>query len=133
MSVARFGVSLENELLEALDSYVLENKFPNRSQAIRHLVEKNIVEKKWKCNNIVAGAVTLIYDFHKNDILSKLNDIKINATNEILSAQSYYLSADKILEIIALKGASTKLTELSDKLISIKGIEHGKLVMSKVD
>ena len=44
MSVARFGVSLENDLLEALDEYVLSNKFPNRSQAIRHLIEKNIVE-----------------------------------------------------------------------------------------
>ena len=53
MSVSRFGVSLENELLEALDGYVHENQFPNRSQAIRHLIEKNLVEKKWKCNNIV--------------------------------------------------------------------------------
>ena len=46
MPVARFGVSLENDLLEALDAYVLENKFPNRSQAIRQLIEKNLVEKK---------------------------------------------------------------------------------------
>jgi CopG family nickel-responsive transcriptional regulator len=62
MSVARFGVSLENDLYEALDEYVHENKFPNRWQAIRHLVEKNLVESKWKCNNIVIGAIILIYD-----------------------------------------------------------------------
>ncbi|MFZ4582143.1 MAG: CopG family ribbon-helix-helix protein [Paludibacter sp.] len=43
MPVARFGVSLENELLEALDAFVQDNKFPNRSQAIRHLIEKNLV------------------------------------------------------------------------------------------
>lgn len=133
MSVARFGVSLENELLDALDVYVSENQFPNRSQAIRHLVEKNRVEKKWKCNNIVAGAITLIYNFEKNDILTKLNDIKREASSEILSAQCFYISTDKILEIIAVKGQSHKLTELSEKLISIKGIEHGKLAMSKVD
>ena len=53
MPVARFGVSLENYLFEALDTYVLANKFPNRSQAIRYLIEKNIVEDKWKCNIIV--------------------------------------------------------------------------------
>ncbi len=133
MSVARFGVSLENDLLEALDVFVLENKFPNRSQAIRHLIEKNIVEQKWKCNNIVAGAIILTYDYNKNDIQAKISEIKKNAFNEILSAQNFYISADKALEIIAVKGASHKLTELSEALISIKGIEHGKLIMSKVD
>jgi CopG family transcriptional regulator, nickel-responsive regulator len=133
MPVSRFGVSLENELLEALDAYVQENKFPNRSQAIRQLIEKNLVEKKWKCNNIVAGAIILTYNFHKNDILAKLTEIKKNAIDEILSTQSFYISADKILEIIAVKGPSYKLTGLSDILIGIKGIEHGKLIMSKVD
>lgn len=133
MPVSRFGVSLENELLEALDAYVQENKFPNRSQAIRHLIEKNLVEKKWKCNNIVAGTIVLTYNFHKNDILTKLTEIKKNAVDEILSTQSFYISADKILEIIAVKGPSYKLTALSDVLISVKGIEHGKLIMSKVD
>lgn len=133
MPVARFGVSLENELLEALDGFVHENKFPNRSQAIRHLIEKNLVETKWKCNNIVAGAIILTYDFNKNDILAKLTEIKKNAINEILTVQNFYISTEKALEIIAVKGLSYKLTELSEALISIKGIEHGKLIMSKVD
>jgi CopG family transcriptional regulator, nickel-responsive regulator len=133
MPVARFGVSLENDLLEALDVYVQENKFPNRSQAIRHLIEKNIVESKWKCNNIVAGAIILTYDYNKNDIQVKIAEIKKNAINEILSVQNFYISAEKSLEIIAVKGPSYKLTELSESLISIKGVEHGKLIMSKVD
>ncbi|MFW6327447.1 MAG: CopG family ribbon-helix-helix protein, partial [Bacteroidota bacterium] len=46
MSIKRFGVSLEAEVLEEVDIFVHENKFPNRSQAIRFLIEKNIVEKK---------------------------------------------------------------------------------------
>jgi len=49
MAVSRFGVSLEEELLIALDQYVTENNFSNRSQAIRYLIEKNLVEQKWKC------------------------------------------------------------------------------------
>jgi CopG family transcriptional regulator, nickel-responsive regulator len=133
MSVTRFGVSLENELLVALDEFVQSNKFPNRSQAIRYLIEKNIVESKWKCNHIVAGAIILTYDFNKNDILVKLAEIKKNAIGEILSSQIFYVTTDKALEIIAVKGPSYTLTELSESMISIKGIEHGKLIMSKVD
>ena len=133
MLVSRFGVSLESELLSALDDYVLTNKFPNRSQGIRHLIEKNLVESKWKCNHIVAGGIVLTYEFNKNDIQTKLVEIQKAYTDVILSVQYFYISSEKILEIIAVKGTSYKLTELSDSLIGIKGIEHGKLIMSKAE
>ena len=48
MSLRRFGVSLDEELLKALDEYVADNSFANRSQALRHLIETILVEKKWK-------------------------------------------------------------------------------------
>jgi CopG family nickel-responsive transcriptional regulator len=133
MSVARFSVSLEEELLAELDQYSVENSFANRSQALRHLIEKHIVEKKWQCNNIVAGAIVMIYDHHKKDINSRSNDIQHSYFDVILSTQHYHLSHEICLEIIAVKGNANRLTELSDKLISIKGIKHGKLVMSKTD
>jgi CopG family transcriptional regulator, nickel-responsive regulator len=133
MALVRFGVSLEEEILTSLDQFVIDNNFSNRSQAIRHLVEKNIIEKKWQCNNVVAGAVVMVYDHHKRDLLNKLNEIQHDYFDVILSAQHFHLSHDTCLEIIAVKGPALKLTELSDKLIGLKGIEHGKLVMSKVD
>jgi len=133
MSVARFSVSLEEELLSELDNYITNNNFANRSQGLRHLIEKNIVEKKWQCNNIVAGAVVMIYDHHKKDIIMRSNDIQHDYFDVILSSQHYHLNKDMCLEIIAVKGKAHLLTELADKLISIKGIKHGKLLMSKAD
>ncbi len=133
MPVSRFGVSLEEDLLIALDKYVTDNNFANRSQAVRHLIEKNIVEKKWQCNNVVAGAVVLLFEHQKKEIVTKSNEIQHEYFDVILSAQHYHLNHDMCLEIIAVKGTANKLTELSDKLISIKGIKHGKLVMSKTD
>lgn len=133
MSLARFGVSLDEDLLKALDDFVIENSLPNRSQAIRHLVEKNLVEKKWHCNQIVAGAVVLLYDHHKGDVTNKANDIQHEYHDLILSAQHFHLSHDNCLEIVAVKGTANRLTELSNKLIGIKGIIHGKLVMSRAE
>ncbi len=133
MTIARFSVSLEEELLKELDLYANDNNFANRSQAVRHLIEKNIVEKKWHCNNIVAGAIVMIYDHHKKDITARSNDIQHNYFEVILSSQHYHLSHEMCLEVIAVKGLAKRLTELSDKLISIKGIKHGKLIMSKTD
>jgi CopG family nickel-responsive transcriptional regulator len=131
MSVSRFGVSLDEDLLKALDNYVSENSFSNRSQAIRHLIEKNMVEEKWKCDNIVAGAVVLVFDHSKTEILKKSSDIQYNYKDVVLSVQGFYLNDFNYMEIIAVKGPSRRLTEISDKLIGMKGIQHGKLVMSK--
>jgi CopG family nickel-responsive transcriptional regulator len=133
MTVTRFSISLEEELLKELDRYVTDNKFPNRSQALRYLIEKNIVEKKWHCNNIVTGAIVMIYNHHKKEILSKSNEIQHNYYDAILSTQHFHLTHDICLEIIAVKGKAKILTELSNKLIFIKGIKHGKLIMSKAD
>jgi CopG family nickel-responsive transcriptional regulator len=133
MPLARFGVSLDEELLKALDNFVVENNFPNRSQAIRYFVEKSLAEKKWLCNQIVAGAVVMLYDHHKGDITTKSNDIQHDYYDVILSSQHFHLNHDNCLEIIAVKGQAKRLTELSDKLIGIKGIIHGKLVMSRAE
>jgi CopG family nickel-responsive transcriptional regulator len=133
MGVVRFSVSLEEELLNELDLFSKDNSFANRSQALRHLIEKNIVEKKLHCNNVVAGAVVMIYDHHKKEILTRSNDIQHNYFDVILSSQHFHLNHDMCLEIVAVKGKAKTLTELSDKLISIKGIKHGKLIMSKTD
>jgi CopG family transcriptional regulator, nickel-responsive regulator len=131
MSVVRFGVSLDKDLLEALDEYVDDNRFANRSQALRHLIEKNLVEKKWKCDNIVAGALTLVFNHDKADIFMKSSEIQFEYRNFVLSVQGFYLNDENYMQLIALKGPSRKLTEISEKLISIKGIQHGKIVMSK--
>ncbi|MBN1416093.1 MAG: nickel-responsive transcriptional regulator NikR [Bacteroidales bacterium] len=133
MSVSRFGVSLEENLLKALDAFVKENKYPNRSQAIRALIEKSLVEKKWQCNNVVAGAIIIVYDHHKRDITAKSNDIQHDYHDVILSVQHFHLSHNICLEIIAIKGIANRLTELSDKILAIKGVSHGKMVMSRAE
>jgi CopG family nickel-responsive transcriptional regulator len=133
MSVVRFGVSLEKELLEELDLYVRDNQFSNRSQAIRQLINKNLIEKKWQCNNIVAGSVNLIYKHSRKEIIAQLSGIQHNYHKEILSSQQFPIDEDHTMELVVVKGKAARLTELADKLIAVKGIEHGKLTMSKAD
>lgn len=133
MSVLRFSVSLEEELLTALDQYVVENNFSNRSQAFRYLIEKNRVEEKWKCDNLVAGAIVMVYSCQKHEIRNHSAELQFEYRDVVIGVQQFTISDVNCMEIIAVKGISRRLTELSDKLISIKGIQHGKLIMSKTE
>ena len=133
MGLKRFGVSLDESLLESLDLFVVNNGFTNRSHAIRFLVEKNIAETKWLCNHVVAGTIIIMYDQSKKDISVKIEEIQQAYQQVILSSSQYYLNSNFCLHIATVTGEAYKLTELSDKLIAIKGIKHGKLVMSRAD
>ena len=133
MSIVRFGVSLEKELLEVLDKYAADNLFSSRSQAIRNLINNNIVSTKWQSNDLVAGSITLVYDHHKRDLMNQLTDLQHDYHHTILSSLHFHLEKDICMEIIAVKGNAVTLTELADKLIAVKGIQHGQLTMSRAD
>ncbi|MFH1319758.1 MAG: nickel-responsive transcriptional regulator NikR [Bacteroidota bacterium] len=130
MQVKRFGVSLEEDMLNALDKLVISNQFPNRSQAIRYLIKSTLVTEKWDKNNIVAGAIVIVYDHHKRELNSKLINVQHDFHDLILSTQHVHLAHDICLETIAVKGKSQELIKLADRIIGTKGIKHGKLVMT---
>lgn len=133
MAIVRFGVSLEEELLEALDKFTEENLFKNRSQAIRHLINNTLVKEKWEGDQVVAGSITLVFDHHRRELVNKLTNIQHQFHDTIMSSLHFHLEHDLCMEIIAVKGKATVLTQLADSLISVKGIEHGKLTMTKAD
>ena len=131
-NVIRFGVSMENETLKILDKYVIENSFSNRSQAIRALVTKIELNKKWNSNQLVGGSITLSYDHHKRELLDKITKVQHDHYHLILCSQHIHLDHDTCMEIIALKGKASELNKLANELIGIKGIVHGELSITVI-
>jgi len=128
--IKRFGVSLEEEIFNDLDKLVKRKKFPNRSQAIRFLIRSTTVKEAWQENKKVAGCIVLVYDHHKRDLVNKSLDIQHKFSELILSSQHVHLDHHNCLETISLRGKALQLKNLADSLISLKGIKHGRLVMT---
>ena len=123
----RFGVSLNEELLNKFDNFIAERAYPNRSEAIRDLIRENLVRKEWAKGKEVAGAITLVYDHHRRDLVNKLTDIQHDFHDLIVSSQHIHLDKDNCLEIIAVKGSPRKIEKLAHKMRSTKGVKHGSL------
>jgi CopG family nickel-responsive transcriptional regulator len=51
----------------------------------------------------------------------------------VISTLHAHLDHDTCLEVILLRGKSHDVQQLADKLISTKGVRHGRLVMSSPD
>lgn len=129
-SLVRFGVSLEKELLHKFEARLKEKKYTNRSEAIRDLIREDLVKKEWQEQKEVTGAVTLVYNHHKRQLLNRIMDIQHDYHDNILSVQHIHLDEDNCLEIVVVKGRPREIEELYGKLKSAKGVKHASFSMS---
>jgi CopG family nickel-responsive transcriptional regulator len=123
-TLIRFGVSLEDQLLQRFDASLKEKQYTNRSEAIRDLIREDLVRKEWRGNKEVTGAITLAYNHQKRQLLNRLMDIQHDYHDNILSTQHIHLDEDNCLEIIAVKGRPKQIEQLYGKLKSAKGVKH---------
>jgi len=129
-SIVRFGVSLERDLLEKFDSLIESRNYTNRSEAIRDLIRQELVSKEWLEGEDVAGAITLVYDHHKRELLNKITDIQHDFQSIIISTQHIHLDHNNCLELIAVRGNPSQVKRLAEKLKAIKGVKHATLSMT---
>jgi len=126
----RFGVSLDKNLLDKFDSLIHKRSYTNRSEAIRDMIRKELIKEEWDSDKEIAGAITLIYDHHKRELMNKIVDIQHDYGEIIISTQHVHLDHNNCLEIIAVKGSPKKAEELMDKLGAVKGVKHATIGMS---
>jgi CopG family nickel-responsive transcriptional regulator len=124
----RFGVSLDNELLNKFDNYIKQNKYPTRSKAISDLISSVVVNQEWQKNKKVAGAIILIYDHHKRELVNKLIDIQHNFQKIIISSQHVHLDHNNCLEVILTKGNTKIIQKLASMLKATKGVKYSSLL-----
>ena len=128
----RFGVSLEKELLVSFDSIIQKKGYLNRSEAIRDLIRDSLVGQEWQEGKKVSGAITLVYDHHKRELVNKLMDIQHDFGDIVISSQHIHLDHHNCLEILAVKGSPQEAQKLANSLRSVKGVKHGTLSMTTI-
>jgi CopG family transcriptional regulator, nickel-responsive regulator len=129
--LSRTGVSLDSVLLDQFDRLIENKGYVNRSEALRDLIRDHLVATSIVAPDAeVVGTVTLIYDHHSRLLPEKLTDIQHQHHSEIISTVHAHLDHDTCLEVVVVKGKSKRVQKLADLLISTKGVQHGRLVMS---
>lgn len=129
--LTRFGISIENDLLEKFDRLIQERNYSNRSEAIRDLIRNELVREQWQESEAEAvGTVTIIYEHEVGDLPHLLTRIQHDFHQQIISTMHIHLDHNHCLEVLALKGQTKIIRKIADKLISLKGVKHGKLVMT---
>jgi CopG family nickel-responsive transcriptional regulator len=130
--LTRFGVSIEQQLLERFDHLLADKGHANRSEAIRDLIRNALVEEELHRNGSTAaiGTVTLLYNHHTRDLADRLTEHQHSHHDAIVSALHVHLDAHHCLEVVVVRGTAAQVKRLADELLGTRGVKHGKLVLT---
>lgn len=123
--LTRFGVSLDDGLLAAFDELCRQHGYATRSEAIRDLVRKALINDQWGDAEICGGTLTLVYDHHRHDLSRKLMAIQHEHHDAIVATMHVHLDHHNCMECLALKGEPATVRSLADKLIACRGVKYG--------
>ncbi len=126
--IQRIGISLESKLLDWFDKKIDEEGYTNRSEAVRDMIRQRMVDQEWKAGDTECfAAVTIVYDHH-GEIGNRLTQLQHDFHGNIISTMHVHIDHDNCLEVIVLKGLGKNIQELGNKMISLKGVKHGKVI-----
>ena len=129
--VERVSLAIERDLVERFDQLLARGGHSNRSEAIRDLMRNRVVEEEWSAGRGESVAtVTIVYDHTKRDLADRLLEAGHDHHRMIMATMHVHLDDSHCLEVMALRGKPAELRHFADHLIGMKGVRHGKLVMS---
>jgi CopG family nickel-responsive transcriptional regulator len=129
--LSRIGIALDSALLERFDRSIGRRGYTNRSEAFRDLIRDQLVQEQTAAPGAtVFGTVTLIYDHHAHGVSEKLTEAQHAHHELVISTSHAHLDHDSCLEVLIVQGKAGEVEQFADRLIGLKGVQHGRLVMT---
>lgn len=126
----RFSVSLDDKLLAQFDDYIQTRGYSNRSEAVRDLIRKVLVNEEWEQDSEVVGVVTLVFNHHQPQLQEKITELQHAYHHQITSTTHVHMDHHNCLEVTIVKGRASQVRELAENLIALRGVKNGNLTMS---
>ncbi len=129
--IARFGVSIDSQLIKKFDALIARKGYTTRSEAIRDMIRDSLVEEEWEsADRETVGTITIVYNHHTRELEHTLTDMQHKSFHQIISSLHVHLDAHNCLEVMVVKGKSREIKKIADRLIGARGVKHGKLTMT---
>ncbi len=128
----RLSFSIDKSLAQRLEESRRGAGYANRSEFLRDLIRRRLVEEAWSddASREVIGTITLAYDHHKRQLGETLTQLQHDHHDEVLVSSHVHLDRHHCAEVILTRGRPAVLRKLADALIRQKGVLHGEVTMT---
>jgi CopG family transcriptional regulator, nickel-responsive regulator len=131
----RITVTIDDELLEALDKMIARRGYQNRSEAIRDLARAGMAELDERSLADQQGVAALVYVYdHEGRALARRLTRAFHDHHDLsLATMHVHLDHESCLEVCVLRGAMSDIRDFAAHVISERGVRHGNLVAVPVE
>jgi len=135
MELARFGVSIEEDLLADFDRLIRAKGYANRSEAIRALIRALLLDTRVEEDPgaEVIGTLTLVYDHHSGELASRLTELQHRHHRAIVSTMHVHIDEHRCLEVLVVRGSAREVRRIGDSLVGTRGVHQGRLSIHGVE
>ena len=121
-------MSLPDKLLEELDAFTSSQGYSTRSEVVREAIRNYVSEKRWlgQISGETIATVTMIYAKEiSKEALSAMEHEYDDIVNTFLHV---HLNEKSCLEVLTVRGAADRIKELTQKLLTLRGMKQVRLV-----
>jgi CopG family nickel-responsive transcriptional regulator len=131
----RITVTIDDELLEAVDMMIVRRGYQNRSEAIRDLTRAGMAEldERSRANHQGVAALVYVYDHEGRALAKRLTRAFHDHHDLSLATMHVHLDHESCLEVAVLRGAMNEIRHFAEHVTAERGVRHGKLVAVPVE
>ncbi|CDG64597.1 MAG: nickel-responsive transcriptional regulator NikR [Euryarchaeota archaeon] len=130
----RISMSLDSKLLEDFDEVLHDRGYQSRSKGIRDALKDYLLRYQWmnEMEGDRIGIIAVIYDHHSIGVMEDLTNVQHEYSQHINAVMHVHMTETQCLEVIVVKGDVSYIRELTEKIMSLRGVEHVKLTSTGI-
>jgi CopG family transcriptional regulator, nickel-responsive regulator len=131
----RLTISLDDEIAGQLDDYIRRHGYTNRSEAFRDLLRARIEAERAETSagRHCVASLTYIYNHEERELAARLVRTQHAHHDVRMSTLHVHLDHHDCMELVAMEGATGRVRELADAIVSQPGVRHGRLHVVPVE
>lgn len=124
----RITITLSDDIAEALDTYMTGSGAQNRSEAIRDLVRRAMLNRPdAPADAPCLGVVSYTIDQNTRNLGARMAQRRLDAHDRHVAALSIPLDHSTALEIEVMRGRLGEVSTAADAVFLERGVAHGAL------
>jgi CopG family nickel-responsive transcriptional regulator len=131
----RLTITIDDDLVAAVDHFIEAKGYANRSESIRDLVRSGLQQSGLEVahGRDCIATLSYVYDHASRELPKRLTQ-EFHEHHHLAQATLHvHISHDSCLEVTVLKGRSSEVKAFADHVIAERGVRHGHVVFMPSD
>jgi CopG family nickel-responsive transcriptional regulator len=127
----RVTITLDDDLMAAVDAFMAARGYTNRSEALRDLARAGLDEATASADggSACVGALAYVYGHEARELPRRLTKAFHGHHDLVLATLHVHLDHEFCMEVAALRGRTGEVREFAGQVMAERGVRHGRLML----